>query len=148
MKKLQFTTAINAPAQKVWDILWQPTTYATWTKAFNPEDAGGSIQSDWQIGGKALFLDSKGNGMISVIKVKNEPYDIAFEHQGEIIDGKEDTTSDKVKSWAGSMEEYHLSENNGITTLQASVQVGDEWEDMMNSGFTKGLEAVKQLSEQ
>ncbi len=148
MKKLQFTTAINAPAQKVWDILWQPTTYATWTKAFNPEDAGGSIQSDWQVGGKTLFLDSKGNGMVSVIKVKNEPYAIAFEHQGEIIDGKEDTTSEKVKSWAGSMEEYHLSENNGITTLQASVQVTDEWEDMMNSGFTKGLEAVKKLSEQ
>ncbi|HEY0668953.1 MAG TPA: SRPBCC domain-containing protein, partial [Sphingobacteriaceae bacterium] len=87
-------------------------------------------------------------GMVSTIKNKNEPYDIVFEHLGEIIDGKEDTTSERVKSWAGSLEEYHLSERNGITTLNASVQTGEEWEEMMNNGFTKGLEVVKNLSEQ
>jgi hypothetical protein len=52
-----------------------------------------------------------------------------------------------VKSWAGSLEEYHLSEDNGITKLKASVQVGEEWEEVMNNGFTKGLEEVKKLSE-
>jgi hypothetical protein len=147
MKTLQFTKDINAPAQKVWDTLWNETTYSQWTNAFNP-NGGSMLQSDWEVGGRTLFLDGQGNGMVSTIKTKNEPYDIVFEHLGEVADGKEDTTSEKVKSWAGSLEEYHLSENNGITTLNASVQTGEEWEEMINNGFTVGLEEVKRLSEQ
>lgn len=148
MTTLQFTKEIKAPAQKVWDTLWNPDTYTKWTRAFNPDDPGGSVQSDWQVGGKTLFLDSKGSGMVSTIKTKNEPYDIVFEHLGEVADGKEDTTSEKVKAWAGSLEEYHLSEANGVTTLKASVQTAPEWEEHMNTGFIKGLEEVKKLSEQ
>jgi hypothetical protein len=53
-----------------------------------------------------------------------------------------------VKAWAGSLEEYHLSENNGVTTLTTSVQTDDAWEKMMTNGFTKGLEVVKKLAEQ
>jgi hypothetical protein len=147
MKTLHFTKLINAPAQKVWQVLWNETTYPVWTKAFNP--GGGSfMQSDWQTGGKTLFLDGNGNGMISTIKSKKEPYEIIFKHLGEISNGVEDTTSEKVKSWAGSLEEYHLKENNGMTTLTATVQTGGEMEEMMTTGFTKGLEEVKRLSEQ
>lgn len=147
MKRLEFTKEINASAQKVWDTLWNETTYPQWTSAFNPDGAS-TMQSDWQVGGKTLFLDNKGSGMVSTIKTKNEPYEIVFEHLGEVIDGKEDTTSEKVKSWAGSLEEYHLSENNGVTTLMASCQMSEEWEQMINNGFIKGLEVVKKLSEQ
>jgi hypothetical protein len=147
MKTLQFTKEIKAPAQKVWDTLWNETTYPQWTNAFNPDGAS-TMQSDWKVGGRTVFGDGKGNGMLSTIDTKNEPYDMVFKHLGEVIDGKEDTTSEKVKSWAGSLEEYHLSENNGITTLKTSVQIAEEWEDMMNNGFTKGLEEVKKLSEQ
>lgn len=148
MKTLQFTKEIKAPAQKVWDTLWNPDTYTEWTSAFNPEDAGGSIQSDWQVGGKTLFLDSKGSGMVSTIKSKNEPYDIVFEHLGEVADGKEDTTSERVKDWAGSLEEYHLSETDGTTILRASVQTSEEWEEHMNGAFAKGLDELKRLAEQ
>lgn len=148
MQTLKFSKKIKAPAQKVWDTLWSPDSYLKWTKAFNPDDAGGSIQSDWQVGGKTLFLDSKGSGMVSTIKSINEPYDVVFEHLGDVTDGKEDTTSEKIKDWAGSLEEYHLSENNGVTTLKASVQTAAEWEEHMNSAFAEGLEEVKKLSEQ
>lgn len=147
MKTLQFTKEIKAPAQKVWDTLWNDATYPQWTHAFNP-DGGSMMQSDWQVGGKTLFLDNNGRGMVSTIKSQNEPYDVVFEHLGEMNDGKEDTTSERVKSWAGSLEEYHLSERNGITTLNASVQSSEEWAEMLNNGFTKGLEVVKNLAEQ
>jgi len=147
MKTIEFTKEIKAPAQKVWDTLWNEATYSQWTAPFNP-NGGSTMQSDWKVGGKTLFLDTKGNGMVSTIKTRNEPHEIVFEHLGEVMEGKEDTSSEKVKSWAGSLEEYHLSENNGITTLKASVQTGEEWEEMMNNGFTKGLEIVKKLSEQ
>ena len=85
--------------------------------------------------------------MVSTIKSVSEPYEIVFEHLGEVAEGIEDTTSEKVKSWAGSLEEYHLSEDNGVTTLKASVQTAEEWEEMMNNGFTKGLEIVKRIAE-
>lgn len=146
MKTLQFTKEIKAPAQKVWDTLWNETTYSQWTNAFNPK-GGSTMQSDWKVGGKTLFLDGKGNGMVSTIKAINEPYDMVFEHLGEVANGKEDTSSEKVKSWAGALEEYHLSEKNGITTLTASAQTEEEWEDSMKNGFVKGLEVVKSLSE-
>lgn len=71
-----------------------------------------------------------------------------FEHLGEVIDGREDTTSDKVKNWAGALEEYHLAEKNGMTTLSVSVQTAETWEDMLTRGFAQGLEIVKKLSEQ
>jgi hypothetical protein len=86
--------------------------------------------------------------MISTIKAIKEPFDLVFEHLGEVIDGREDTTSDKVKNWAGALEEYHLSEKNGITTLKVSVQTAETWEEMLTRGFTQGLQVVKQLSEQ
>ena len=149
MKTLEFRKEINAPAQKVWDALWNEATYPQWTAYFNPDpDSGTVMQSDWKQGGRTLFLDTKGHGMVSTIKTLNEPYDVVFEHLGEVIDGKEDTTSEKVKSWAGSLEEYHLSENNGTTTLIASVQTAEEWAGMMDEGFNKGLEIVKKISEQ
>lgn len=149
MKTLLFTKEIDATAQKVWDVLWNPETYSKWTNAFNPDDpVGGSMQTDWQVGGKTLFLDSSGSGMVSTIKSIDEPYELVFEHLGELTDGREDTTSEEVKSWAGSLEEYYLTEQNGITTLRASVQIPDEGEESMDSGFTQGLEEVKRLAEQ
>lgn len=148
MKTLQFTKEINAPVKKVWEALWNKDTYPQWTATFNPDPNGSSsMQSDWEVGGKTLFLDTNGNGMVSTIKSVSEPYEIVFEHLGEVKDGKEDTTSEKVKIWAGSLEEYHLSEDNGVTTLRASVQVAEEWEEMMNNGFTEGLEIVKRIAE-
>lgn len=149
MKTLQFSIDIHAPATKVWDILWNPNTYSKWTSSFNPDDStGGSIQSDWQVGGRTLILDGSGNGMVSTIKSKNEPYDVVFEHLGTLENGQDDTTSEQVKDWAGALEEYHLTEASGITTLQASVQTDEEWEESMSRSFNKGLEVVKRLSEE
>ncbi|HEY0896754.1 MAG TPA: SRPBCC domain-containing protein [Sphingobacteriaceae bacterium] len=147
MKKVEFTKEIKAPAQKVWETLWNETTYPQWTSAFNPEGTS-YMQSDWKVGGRTLFTDGSGNGMVSTIAEKAEPYTVVFEHLGMVKDGHEDTTSDEVKGWAGAKEEYHLAENNGTTTLKASVEISEEWEDMMSNGFTQGLEVVRKLSEQ
>ncbi|MEC3879069.1 SRPBCC family protein [Parapedobacter sp. 10938] len=151
MKTLQFTKEIEATAQKVWDVLWNPGTYSKWTSAFNADDPeGGSMQTDWQVGGKTLFLSGSGNGMVATIKSIDEPYELVFEHLGEMIDGGEDAMSERVKAWAGSLEEYYLTEWNGVTTLRTSVQIpeGDDGEEIMDRGFTEGLEEVKRLAEQ
>jgi uncharacterized protein YndB with AHSA1/START domain len=51
MKTLQFTKEIKAPARRVWDILWNDSTYPQWTDAFNP-GGGSAVQSDWKVGEK------------------------------------------------------------------------------------------------
>ncbi|SKB48068.1 SRPBCC family protein [Daejeonella lutea] len=147
MEKLKFTKEINAPAQKVWKALWNEESYARWTESFNPNGTGSAMTSDWQVGGRTIFSDKEGNGMISTIKSMNEPTDVVFQHLGEIIKGVEDTTSEKVLNWAGSLESYHLTENNGTTTLTVQVETLKEWEKMMTDGFGKGLEIVKEISE-
>ncbi|MBK9191388.1 MAG: hypothetical protein IPM77_07665 [Crocinitomicaceae bacterium] len=35
MKQLEFKTTISAPAEKVWKILWNDTTYRHWTSVFH-----------------------------------------------------------------------------------------------------------------
>lgn len=147
MEKLKFTKEINAPAQKVWDALWNEENYSQWTESFNPNGTGSAMKSDWQVGGRTVFSDKEGNGMISTIKSMNEPYEVVFQHLGQIIKGVEDTTSEKVADWAGSLEGYHLSESDGKTTLTVQVETLKEWEKMMNDGFTTGLEIVKEIAE-
>lgn len=144
MKTLQFKTDIHAPAQKVWEVLWGKTTYNQWTKYFNPDS---QMQSDWEVGGKTLFVDGSGNGMISTIQSKKEPHEIIFKHLGIIENGIEDTTSDKVKSRAGVLEKYYLTEQNDTTSLKVTVDAEEEFEQMLQDGFTKGLQVVKELAE-
>ncbi len=144
MTTSHFEIQIHAPARKIWDILWSKNTYNQWTKYFNPDS---QMKSDWKIGGKTLFVDGKGNGMVSTIQSKKEPYEIVFKHLGVIENGVTDTTSDKIKIWAGALERYHLTEQNGITSLKVMIDVDQEYEKMINDGFTKGLQAVKALSE-
>jgi uncharacterized protein YndB with AHSA1/START domain len=145
MKKLKFSKEINAPVQKVWDILWTTDTYGKWTRFFTD---GSRMESDWQVGGRTVFLDPDNNGMIATITELDVPRKVYFSHQGQIIKGVEDTTSDEVKAFAGAMEKYDLEEKDGITYLEMSVEVFEDFEQMMINGFTKGIAEVKRLAEE
>lgn len=145
METLKYQTEINASAEKVWDVLWNENTYSQWTHYFSP---GSVMESDWQVGGKTLFLDaSRKNGMISTIQKIEKPTVVIFKHSGEIINGIEDTESEKVKVWSGGLEAYFLEENNGKTVLKIEVDYDDSFKEMMEEGFKKGLEIIKELSE-
>ena len=98
MEKLKFKTVINAAPEKIWKVLWDDTTYRKWTSAFSE---GSYAETDWKEGSKVLFLDGKGQGMVSRI-AENRPNEyMSIEHLGEVKDGVEDTSSDRVKAWAG-----------------------------------------------
>ena len=145
MKELKFSIAINAPMEKVWDVLWSDATYREWTKHFNPDSF---MESDWKVGGKTLFLDSNRSGMLSTIKQLEVPRLVVFSHYGELHQGVEDTESERVKAYAGAEERYQLTESNGGTLLEASVETSPDFEQMMSDGFNKGLADIKKLSEQ
>ena len=139
MKTITFTTKINAPIEKVWEALWNEDSYKEWTKHFVP---GSHYVSDWQIGGKTLFLGPDGNGMFATITKLEKPSEVIFLYQGEIWDGVE-----KESIAEGAYEKYMLIESNGSTTLTVSVDVDEQYEDHMNEGFFKGLEEVKRIAE-
>lgn len=145
METLSYETIINAPKQKVWDILWGEETYGEWTKFFSP---GSQMKTDWKIEGKTYFVNQEGAGMVSTIDSLEEPNQIIFKHLGMVDEnGVEDTESMEIKQWSGCFEKYILIDFDGKTKLHTEVQVEKDWEEHMNNGFTKGLEVVKNLAE-
>lgn len=144
MEKLKFKTLINATPEKIWKVLWNDDTYRKWTSAFAE---GSYAETDWKQGSKVLFLDGEGRGMVSRI-AENRPNEyMSIEHLGEVKDGVEDTSSDKIKEWAGAHENYTLKKVNGKTELSIDMDITEEYKDMFSQMWPKALENVKNLSE-
>ena len=145
MEKLKFNAEINASPYKVWKILWDDATYREWTSAFAE---GSHAITDWKEGSKVLFLDGKGQGMVSRIAELIPNKYMSFEHLGEVLNGVEDTTSDKVKSWAGAHENYTLEDINGKTMLYIEMDTTEEYKDYFLPVWPKALEKIKHIAEQ
>ena len=144
MQRHQFKTEINAPREKVWQVLWGDDTYPQWTAPFTE---GSRAISDWKKGSKVLFVDGKGSGMVSRV-AENIPNEyMSFEHLGEVKEGVEDTTSEKVKQWAGAHENYTLKDLGGKTELITDIDLDAEFAEMFKNIFPKALAKAKELSE-
>ncbi|MCJ8154727.1 SRPBCC domain-containing protein [Chryseobacterium sp. SSA4.19] len=145
METLSYEKVINAPKQKIWDILWNPETYGEWTQFFSP---GSVMKSDWEVGGKTYFLNAEGKGMVSTIDSLEQPNQIVFKHLGTLDqEGNEDMRSKEVMEWSGFFEKYILIDFDGRTKLHVEVQTEKNWRAHMDEGFTKGLEIIKSLAE-
>lgn len=144
MKRKEFRITIDALTKKVWKVLWSDKTYPTWTAPFAE---GSYAETDWKEGSKVLFLGPNGNGMISRIKTRKEPTYMSIEHLGIIVDGKEDTSSEEVKDWAGAMENYTLEDKDGKTKLTVEVDIAEDYLDSFEKAFPQALQKVKELSE-
>jgi len=144
MEKQKFKIEINAPREKVWKTLWGNDSYPAWTSAFSE---GSHVETDWKKGSKALFLDGKNEGMVSTI-AENKPNEfMSIKHLGMVKNGIEDTTSEKTKEWAGSLENYSLKEVKGKTELTVDMDVTDEYKDYFKETWPKALDKLKELSE-
>ncbi len=144
MEKQEFKIAIDAPREKVWNVLWEDGSYRAWTAAFSE---GSHAVSDWKKGSKVLFLDGKGMGMVSRIDdtIPNEY--MSFEHVGYVKDGVEDLSSDEVKNFAGAHENYTLKDVGGRTELIVDMDINDQYKDYFSQTFPKALAKVKELAE-
>ena len=145
MEKLNFSTSINAPKEKVWEVLWDDASYRKWTSAFT--EGSYAVTDNWKEGTKVLFLDPKGSGMVSKVAANHPNRYMSFEHLGEVKDGVEDISSEKVKDWAGAKENYTLKETGGKTELEVDMDITDEFKDMFINIWPKALEKVKELAE-
>jgi uncharacterized protein YndB with AHSA1/START domain len=152
MQKLQQSIHINAPREKVWEVMSAPATYTAWTKPFN--EGGSRYEGDWNAVGSVVKFTGpdpetgKDGGMLAHVKESRKPEHIAFEHFGIMKDGVEDTTSEEVKKWTPAIEEYTLTEKDGGTQFDVSIDVADEYAEMFKEMWEKALAELKRLSEQ
>ena len=148
MQKLYFKIDINASKEKVWNTMLEDKTYRQWTEVFS---AGSHYVGSWDKGSKILFLgpNEQGimGGMVSRIKENRLHEYISIEHLGVVNDGKEDTTSDAVKQWAGTLENYTLKESKGKTELSVDMDINDDYKDMFDGIWPKALQKLKELAE-
>jgi hypothetical protein len=147
MEKLRRTILINAPRQRVWDVMLADDTYRQWTSAFHP---GSYYKGDWSQGSKILFLgpgpDGEG-GMVSRIRENRLHEFISIEHLGIVHDGIEDTESEQAKKWAPAFENYTFAEKDGGTELTVDMDVDDKEKEMMEKKWTDALSSLKALAE-
>ena len=144
-KTLTFEISVKAPKQVVWEKMLSDETYRVWTAPFGK---GSHFVGSWEEGGKIKFLGPGGEGgMISEI-AESRPFDyISIRHLGEIVNGVEDTTSEKVKAWAPAYENYSFADEDGGTKLTVQLDTLADWEQFMNDTFPKALEVLKEICE-
>jgi len=144
MEKHSFKITINAPREKVWDILWDDKTYQEWTAVFSP---GSRAETDWKEGSKILFLNGEGDGMVSRIAKRRDNEFMSFEHLGEVHNGTEDMDSEGVRKWAGAMENYTLANIGGKTELTVELDMTDEHKEYFANTWPKALQKLRSLAE-
>ena len=145
MKKLTFKIVIDAAPEKIWNIIIGAESYPKWTAVFAE---GSNVETTWQKGSRALFTDGSGSGMIAEIEENIPNKYLSIKHIGELKDGVEDTTSDRVKEWAGAHEDYTLNQLGDKTEWLVEIDVSQEWEEYMTKAWTQAQEKVKEMAEE
>jgi hypothetical protein len=143
-KTLSFSVSIRAPRAIVWDRMLGDEGYRIWTAPFCE---GSHYAGSWEQGAKIRFLAPSGDGMIAEI-AENRPQEyVSIRHLGEIRDGVEDTTSDRVRAWAPAYENYSFGETADMTTVTVTLDTMPDFEQYMNDTFPKALGVLKALCE-
>ena len=151
MKKLQFKVSINAPANKVYDVMLgisNKSTYEQWTALFNPTS---TYEGNWDKGSKIQFTgtDEKGEkgGMVSEIFDNIPNRFVSIRHYGLLKANVEITEGPEVEKWANGFENYTFEENNGTTTVTVELDTTEDFLDYMNQTYPKALDKLKEICE-
>ncbi|HSN65804.1 MAG TPA: SRPBCC domain-containing protein [Fusibacter sp.] len=149
MKKLNLEIEINASNEKVWASIVDVNLYRIWAEEFME---GSYFEGGWKKGDAIQFLaeNESGNkeGMVSEIAESDYPKYISIRHLGYIMDGVIDTTSDLVKAWAPSYENYTLEAlGDHKTKFKLDMDVEDQYYDMMLEMWQRAMQQLKQVSE-
>lgn len=143
MRRKEYSTTINAPRERVWEVLWGEQSYVVWTSAFAE---GSKVETDWEEGGKVLFLNAENEGMIARIEEKKPSEKMVFKHLGMIDkNGREDFDSELVKAWSGAEEIYILKEAGKQTELVVKLDLDEGHEDYFDKAWPKAFDKLKQL---
>jgi hypothetical protein len=149
MKKLTLDILINTSPEQVWDSIVNDTKYRAWTTVFQESSC---FEGGWNKGDAIRFVafDNEGvkQGMISEIAESIYPNYISIKHLGYITNGVEDISSEAVKKWAPSFENYTFEKiNNNTTRFQLDMDVTEEYYDMFLKLWPPALTKLKEISE-
>ncbi len=144
MIRKTYQTAIDATAEKIWQVLWEPTTYCKWTSAMSP---GGRVETDWKQGSRALFLDVNGDGIFQSIEEVRPHELMVFKYLGDLKDGKEDFDSPKVEALSGARQVYRIQDRGSDHLLTVELDLNPEYEEFFDKAFPRALDHVRTLSE-
>jgi uncharacterized protein YndB with AHSA1/START domain len=144
-KTLRFSTLIQAPRQRVWQLMLAPESYRDWTSAFAE---GSTYRGSWDAGQRIRFLGPTGEGMVAEI-AENRPGEfVSIRHLGEIRqDGTEDLDSPAVRAWAPAYENYRFVERDGATEVQVEMDAMPAYEEFMQQAWPKALSRLKDVCE-
>lgn len=144
MINLHYSTQINAPREKVWDVMLSDATYREWASVFM---SGSRFEGDWSQGSKMLFLGpgeegEKEGGMSATVK-ENRPQEfVSLEYHAEIRNGVE------VPMEGNGFENYTLQDKDGGTEVSVDLlNLPDEYADMFNDAWPKALDTLKVVAE-
>lgn len=143
-KTLHFTVDIAAPRPQVWQAMLFSPAYEQWTAAFCE---GSRYEGSWDAGARIRFLTPSGQGMVADIAEHRPAEFVAIRHLGMIEAGVDDTSSDKVRAWAPSLENYTFLDAAGGTRVQVDIETLPGWEAFMEETFPKALQRLKALCE-
>ena len=144
LQAIHKTIEINAPAEKVWQVLLEENYIREWYKSFGE---GIEADTDWQLGSKAAFKDQKGNGIFGRIVQHIPNKAITIEYDGFLVEGQPDFESEGAKAAKGSQESYTLQSTPNGTVLVVDCEMDESYIDMMSAAWEKALEKIKQISE-
>lgn len=150
MKTIQSTIQIQAPAEKVWQVLWNTSTNRQWARAFGE---GMYYSSDWEEGGKVTLSNEEGTGGFGVIEKKIPNQLLRIREKGWIENWKalpidySVPVNGKNLKWEAGIGEYRLTENDGETELQVEIELGDDWAMILAPVFPAALKLIKEIAE-
>ena len=144
INRLLFSIDIKAEETKIWNALWNESSYRDWASVFF--EGSYAITDNWKEGSKVLFLSPDQSGIYSIIETHIPNKVMLFKHIGKVLKGKEQPIDDETKTWSGATEIYTLTEGTDNNKLTVEIDVLDEHLDFMTITFPKALERVKYLS--
>ena len=143
MKAIKNTIEINAPKEKVWQVLTNETYYLQWYALFCE---GTTAITDWKEGSKIIFA-ANGMGLIGKIAVYRPNEELLIEMTGILQNGVEDYDSPAAKNTLQANEHYLLTEKDGKTVLETSADIDEEYYEQTSASWDAAKEKIKQLAE-
>jgi hypothetical protein len=146
MKNLQFKIDINAPKEKVWNIMLNKDTYPEWIRISWPNSY---YKGDWAEDNTVKFISRDGSGTLGLV-VEHKPYQMSkVKHIAVLLPGGiEDKESEDAMGWIGTTECYTFYEAGNSTQLVVDIETLPSWIKMFEEGWPTALAKLKELSEQ
>jgi uncharacterized protein YndB with AHSA1/START domain len=145
LKSIVKSIDIVASAEKIWEVLFTDDYIKEWYTAFGE---GIMADTDWKSGSKAVFADTKGNGIFGRIVENVEEKNLVIEYDGYIVNGLEDLESEGAKATKGARETYTLHPKTNSNQLVVTCDMEENIYDHMSACWENALKKIKTLAEQ